>query len=155
MRKKCGGIRAGRLLCAMCNRFWHIGISKRHEEVCVRLQATARELNYLQCDAPTNSWVCCSSFFCAKGPDIIGGRKAGDCSLGVGLRELDSQSYVRKLPAAGGGRSKWKQKNHHESGVRSGLKEQCKGDCHWHFMGLLELNWKVSEGSLQSQVCST
>lgn len=82
------------------------------------MQAATRQLQYLHSDAPANSWICYSFLFCAKGPDIVGGWKAGDSSLEIDLRELDSQSYVKKLPAAESGRSKSKQNHHHEAGVR-------------------------------------
>lgn len=43
---------------------------------------------------PASSWICCSSLFCAEGLDIVGGWKAGDSSLEVDLRELDSERVM-------------------------------------------------------------
>jgi len=54
--------------------------------------------------------------------DIVGGWKARDSILENSWREIDSQSYVRKLPAANSRRSKRKQKNYHEAGVRRAVK---------------------------------
>lgn len=120
----------------------------------MRLRAPTRHLHYLRRGAPANASICCSFLSRAKGLDVVGGWKARDSSLEINLREpMRYVSYVKKLPSVESGNSKWKQEPW--GGCEEGsLKEHCKGDCHWGFTGLLQLNWKVTKCPCR-HACST